>query len=265
MPVVCPCRMRYLARAELVEAPRSRLQSGRHGHTISFFHLRKFCSDGMERRDSIGKRAPAHPAPGGILTPYSAQSGTPLRLLSFCLVFPTGLPAGSGRETQGLLPPDRPLRHSAAESALPRQSCALNGAAARLHQIRWVRLPAPWLLSGGGHLPFRLAVRCAGKNVPAPPSNVRDGCWRQSLFYILLPRRCCPVFPARARKCNWPERDHAPKRSRLAVWLCFCRRPESPELRGNTRSGRSAPADCLCPRQRLVRIRFSLCAPAQKP
>src|SRR5882724_10089934 len=42
MPAVCPYRKRYLARAELAEGPRPRLQPGRHGHAISFFHLREF-------------------------------------------------------------------------------------------------------------------------------------------------------------------------------------------------------------------------------
>src|SRR6267142_5216326 len=208
-----------------------------------FFHLREFVRNGVERRDSIGKRAPAHPARGGTVKPYSAQSGTRLRLLSFYLAFPGQLPAGSAPETPARLLMDLPRRHSAAESALHRQSCVLNAPEVRPHRTRWVLPAAPRLRHAGRRLPFRSAVLCAGKNVPIPPSSARVGCWPQSLFCTLLPRPYCPVFPAHARKCSWPAPCHARQHSLLVVWLCFCHRPKSPELPGNTRSGQSVPAD----------------------
>src|ERR1700739_337211 len=229
-----------------------------------FFHLRE-CSDGVERRDFIGKRAPAHPAPGGTLRPCSAPSGTRLQLLSFFLVFPAGRPEGSVLETPAHLPMDLLLRHSAEESALRRQSRVRNAAAARPRRIRWVHPAAPRPMNGVWHLPFRPAVPLADNNAPAPPSSARAGCWPQSLFCTLLPRRYYPAFPVRARKCNWPARDHARQHSRLAVWLCFYRHPEIPELPGRTRSGQSVPSDCLYRGPPLAQIQFSLCAPVQKP
>src|SRR6476646_5740451 len=202
MPAVCPCRKRYLARAELVAAPLDTLQPGLDGHAISFFHLREFVRMVCERRDSIGKRAPAHPVRGGTLRPCSAQSGTRLRLLSFYLAFPGQLPAGSALETPDRLLTDLPRRHSVAAFALRRQSCVLNAPEARPHQTRWALPAAPRLRHGVWHLPFRSVVLCAGKNVPVPPSSGQAGCSPQSPFCTLLPRPYCPVFPARARKCS---------------------------------------------------------------
>src|SRR6185437_14121864 len=216
MPAACPCRKKYLARSELEEAPRPRLQSGRHGHAISFFTCAN-CSDGVERRDSIGKRAPAHPAPGGTLRPYSARSGTRLRLLSVCLAFQARLPAGSGRETPARLLTVLLRRDSAAGSALRGRSRVPNAQATRLHRTRWLHPVASRPANGGWRLPFRPAVPCAGKNTPTPPSNARAGCWPQSLSCTLLPRRCCPAFLLRARKCNWPAPGPAWLHNRLAV------------------------------------------------
>src|SRR6476646_3783045 len=265
MQAVCPCRKRYLARAELAAAPLDTLQPGLDGHAISFFHLREFVRMVCERRDSIGKRAPAHPVRGDTLRPCSAQSGTRRLLLSFYLAFPGQLPAGSAPETPGRPLKDLLRKHSVGAFALRPQSCVLNAPEARLHRTRWVLPAAPRLWHGGWHLPFRSVVLCDGKNVPIPPSNARVGCWPQSPFCTLLPRPYCPAFPAHARKCSWPAPCHARQHSLLVVWLCSCRRPKSPELPGNTRSGQSAPADCLHPALRLVRTRFLLCAPAQKP
>src|SRR6478752_7445093 len=186
MPAVCPCRKKYLARAELAAVPLDTLQPGLDGHAISFFHLREFVRMVCERRDSIGKRAPAHPVRGGTLRPCSAQSGTRLRPLSFYLAFPGQLPAGSAPETPGRPLKDLPRRHSAAAFALRRQSCVRNAPEVRPHQTRWVPPAALRLRHGGWRLPFRSVVLCAGKNVPIPPSNARAGCWLQSPFCILL-------------------------------------------------------------------------------